>query len=96
MPGHGPITDLGGVTEVRDYLAFVEAEAIGRHDAGIDAFEAAREIGALLGADDRFGRLGEAGRIAVNVDTVYRHLDPGYESPDVVEQFRRMALLERG
>jgi glyoxylase-like metal-dependent hydrolase (beta-lactamase superfamily II) len=96
VPGHGPITDRGGVTEVRDYLAFVDEQATGRHDAGIDAFEAAREIGALLGADDRFGRLGEAGRIAVNVDTVYRHLDPGHRSPDVVEQFRRMAALERG
>jgi hypothetical protein len=30
----------------------------------------------------------------VNVDTVYRSLDPAHESPDVIEQFRRMAALE--
>jgi glyoxylase-like metal-dependent hydrolase (beta-lactamase superfamily II) len=94
VPGHGPITDASGIREVRDYLLFVEAEATGRHAAGIDAFEAAREIGALLGADERFAELGEFGRIAVNVDTVYRSLDADHESPDVVEQFRRMASLE--
>ena len=34
-------------------------------------------------------------RIAVNVATVYRSLDPAYRSPDVVEMFRRIAALER-
>ena len=94
VPGHGPITDRSGITEVRDYLQFVETEATERQADGVDAFEAAREIGALLGADERFGGLGEHGRIAVNVDTVYRGLDPQHQSPDVVEQFRRMAALE--
>jgi glyoxylase-like metal-dependent hydrolase (beta-lactamase superfamily II) len=99
VPGHGPITDKSGVVAVRDYLAFVEREATARFQAGIDAFEAAKEISALIGA----GKLGpdlatwgEAGRIAVNVETVYRTLDPDHKSPDVVEQFRRMAALERG
>jgi cyclase len=48
-----------------------------------------------LGADERFGELGEFGRIAVNVETVYRTIDPHHETPNVVEQFRRMSLLER-
>jgi glyoxylase-like metal-dependent hydrolase (beta-lactamase superfamily II) len=96
VPGHGPLTDTTGIVAVRDYLAFVEAEAGGRFEAGVDAFDAAREIGRLLGADERFSRLGEFGRIAVNVEAVYRELDPSHESPDVVEQFRRMAQLERG
>lgn len=94
VPGHGPLTDTAGITEVRDYLAFVDTEATGRHEAGVDAFDAAREIGALLGTDERFGELGEYGRIAVNVDTVYRSIDATHESPDVVEQFRRMAEIE--
>jgi cyclase len=96
VPGHGPLTDDAGIVAVRDYLAFVEDEASGRYEAGIDAFDAAREIGVLLGADERFADLGEFGRIAVNVEAVYRQLDPAHESPDVVEQFRRMARLERG
>ena len=95
VPGHGPLTDKAGVAAVRDYLAFVDDEATARHDAGIDAWEAAREIAALIGAGEDFGSWGEAGRIAVNVETVYRTLDPTHRSPDVVEQFRRMAALER-
>lgn len=94
VPGHGPLTDKAGVRAVRDYLAFVEAEAAGRHAAGIDAFDAARDIGAALAADERFSGWGEFGRIAVNVDTVYRSLDPQHASSDVVEQFRRMASIE--
>jgi glyoxylase-like metal-dependent hydrolase (beta-lactamase superfamily II) len=99
VPGHGPLTDKAGVAAVRDYLAFVDAEATARHDAGIDAFDAAKEISTLIGA----GKLGtdpagwgEAGRIAVNVEAVYRTIDPNHTSPDIVEQFRRMAALEHG
>lgn len=94
VPGHGPLTGRDGIVEVRDYLSFVEQEATGRHDAGLDAFDAARDIAGLLDASPRFGDWGEYGRIAVNVDTVYRTLDPDHASPDVVEQFRRMAELE--
>jgi cyclase len=99
VPGHGPLTDKSGIVAVRDYLAFVEREATARQQAGIDAFDAAREISALIGAGELGADLatwGEAGRIAVNVETVYRTLDPQHKSPDVVEQFRRMAALEHG
>jgi glyoxylase-like metal-dependent hydrolase (beta-lactamase superfamily II) len=95
VPGHGPVTDKAGVTAVRDYLAFVETEATERHAAGVDAFDAARDIGRSIGASEEFGELGEFGRIAVNVEAVYRQLDPDHRTPDVVEQFRRMAELER-
>lgn len=94
VPGHGPITDKAGVATVRDYLSFVDREAKGRHAAGIDAFDAAREIGRAMGATEQFGELGEFGRIAVNVEAVYREVDPNHRTPDVVEQFRRMAELE--
>ena len=55
----------------------------------MDAFDAARDI--ALGT---FGAWGEFGRVCVNVDTVYRSRDPRHQSPDVVEQFRRMASIE--
>ena len=58
VPGHGPLTDKAGVTAVRDYLAFVEREATARHDAGVDAFDAAREIARLVDAGEDFGVLG--------------------------------------
>ena len=91
VPGHGPLTDKAGVTAIRDYLAFVQAEATERFHGGMDAWDAARDI-ALNG----FAEWGEFGRLAVNVDTVYRTLDAGHKSPDVVEQFRRMFALEQG
>ena len=95
VPGHGPLTDIAGIVAVRDYLSFVDEAATERHAAGMDAFDAARDIGRELGLDERFGEWGEFGRIAVNVEAVYRTLDPGHVTPDVVEQFRRMAELER-
>lgn len=96
VPGHGPITDKAGVGAVRDYLVFVEREAGARHDAGMDAFDAARDIARSIGASERFSSLGEFGRIAVNVEAVYRQRDPSHQTPDVVEQFRRMASIEAG
>jgi cyclase len=89
VPGHGPVTDKAGVTEVRDYLTFVEREATARHDAGMDPWEAARDI--ALG--EYRGWL-DWGRLAVNVEAVYRELDGEHHSPGVVELFQRMAALE--
>ena len=94
VPGHGPVTDKAGVTAVRDYLAYLESEAAARHDAGMDAFDAARDIARAIGVSEQFSGLGEFGRIAVNVEAVYRERDPGHRTPDVVEQFRRMAAIE--
>ena len=89
VPGHGPVTDKAGIVGVRDYLLYVQTEATARFHAGMDAFDAARDI-SLNG----FSGWGESGRISVNVDTVYRSLDPNHRTADVVEQFRRMAQLE--
>ncbi len=97
VPGHGPVTDKTGVARVRDYLSYVLAEAGARQDAGIDAFDAAREIAAEIGVRHELGfsALNEFGRISVNVDAVYRSRDSQYASPDVIEQFRRMAAIEQ-
>jgi glyoxylase-like metal-dependent hydrolase (beta-lactamase superfamily II) len=95
VPGHGSVTDKAGVVGVRDYLSFIDREATGRFHAGMDAWEAARDIAREL-PQGSFAGLGEWGRVSVNVEAVYRALDPAHQSPDVVELFRRMALLERG
>ena len=90
VPGHGPLTDKNGVRAIRDYLVYVNSEATERYQGGMDAWDAARDI-SLNG----FADWGEFGRLAVNVDTVYRSLDGTHKSPDVVEQFRRMFALEQ-
>jgi glyoxylase-like metal-dependent hydrolase (beta-lactamase superfamily II) len=89
VPGHGPVSTLAEVRDCREYLAMVEREATARHDAGMTAAEAARDI--ALGD---FADWGEFGRIAVNVDNVYRHLDSAYVPADIVEMFREMATIE--
>lgn len=96
VPGHGPVTDKGGVAQVRDYLAFVDDQSRQHYAAGDDAWEAARAIAREVGARPDFSCWGEFGRITVNVETAYRSLDPGHSTPDVVEQFRRMARIEAG
>ncbi len=88
VPGHGPITDHRGPLAVKAYLEFIRAESQIRYDAGLDAFEAARDI-AL--AD--FDSWGDAERIAVNVDTVYRELSGATTRTEVTELFRRMAVI---
>lgn len=96
VPGHGPVTDKAGIVAVRDYLAHVEAEASECHAAGVDAFDAARDIARRMNlSKSDFAEWGEFGRLAVNVEAVYRSLDPDRQGPDVVELFRRMARLER-
>ncbi len=97
VPGHGPLTDNVGVREVRDYLSYVLNEATERQAQGMDAFDAAKEICKNMMGDTSksFAGWKEFGRISVNVDTVYRTLDPQHQSPNVVEQFARMAALEK-
>ena len=97
VPGHGPVTDKQGIVQVRDYLSFIEQGAVARYESGMDAFDAARDIAREMSATgSSFASWGEAGRVSVNVETAYRSLDPNHQSPDVVEQFRRMARIERG
>lgn len=89
VPGHGPVTDKGGVQDVMDYLTFVEKEATARHEAGMSPEDAMRDIN--LG---RFAELDERGRLAQNVLAVYYELDPSLERQDTLEVFRRIAELE--
>jgi glyoxylase-like metal-dependent hydrolase (beta-lactamase superfamily II) len=97
VPGHGPVTDKQGIVQVRDYLSFIEQGATARFESGMDAFDAARDIAREMSVTgSSFASWGEAGRISVNVETAYRTLDAQHQSPDVVEQFRRMAQIERG
>lgn len=91
VPGHGPMSTTTDVRDCRDYLAMVEREATARFAAGMSSADAASDI--ALGD---FGDWGEWGRIAVNVETAYRALDPTHKTANIVELFQRMARLERG
>lgn len=93
VPGHGPVTDLRGVRAVRDYLEWIDAEAGRRYDEGMDAFTAARDIAEKELGTSRFSTWGDAERIVVNVDTVFRGRSGTTEATPAVELFGRMAQL---
>ena len=90
VPGHGPITDKRGVAAMREYLAYITAEARRRFDAGMDAFEAARDI-----ALDDYDRWIDGERIVVNVATLYREFSGDPTETPIAELFGRMAQVAR-
>ena len=87
VPGHGPITDKGGVREMRDYLAYLLAQSKVCRDAGMTFEQAADRISL-----DRWANWGESERVYVNVHACYRELDSDTSSSE--ERGIRMALLE--
>jgi len=88
IPGHGPITDKHGVAQVRHYLQFVRDQARARYDAGLDAFEAARDIEL-----SEYSAWSDPERIAVNVDSLYREFSGEDARTDLLELMGRMAAL---
>ncbi len=88
VPGHGPITDRRGVAAVRGYLEYVRDQARRRYDAGMTAFEAARDIELA-----EYASWSDPERIAVNVDSLYREFRGEEAGTDIFELFRRMAAL---
>ncbi len=86
VPGHGPLTDKAGVRRVREYLVYVSEQARARYDAGMSAFEAAKDIDLrdFEGWKDRE-------RIVVNVDTLYREFAGKGPRKSAVPCFAAMA-----
>lgn len=86
VPGHGPVTDHSGVRDVQRYLVYLRDQAGARFAAGMDAETAAEDIDIADFAD-----WGDPERIAVNVATIYRELDPDAPAANPVELLSRMA-----
>jgi glyoxylase-like metal-dependent hydrolase (beta-lactamase superfamily II) len=85
VPGHGPLTDNSGVRDVQRYLSYVYEESRARFQVGMDAQTAADDIDI-----SDFRDWGDPERIAVNVATVYRELDPDQPPVSPPELFARM------
>lgn len=88
VPGHGPITDQRGVARVREYLEYVHGQARVRFDAGMSAFDAARDIELK-----EYSAWSDPERIAVNVDSLYREFSGAAATTDIFELFTQMAEL---
>jgi glyoxylase-like metal-dependent hydrolase (beta-lactamase superfamily II) len=86
VPGHGPVTDASGVRDVQRYLTYVRDETTQRFEAGMAEEDAADDIDI-----SDFRDWGDPERIAVNVATIYRELDPALPPVSPPELFVRMA-----
>lgn len=90
VPGHGPITDKRGAAAVRAYLEYISEQARERFDAGMDSFEAARDISLT-----DYSSWGDSERIAVNVATLYREFSGSDEPANIGALFGQMASLAK-
>jgi cyclase len=88
VPGHGPLTDLDGVSAMRSYWEFVAAAVRERLNAGMDAGAAARDIlrSPEFGSQP-FARWDAPERLAVNAEIIARN-DRGIVG-------RRVSAIER-
>lgn len=86
VPGHGAVTDASGVRDLQRYLTYVRDATRERYEAGMDEEAATDEIDI-----SDFRDWGEPERIAVNVATAYRELDPSLPPLTPPEAFVRMA-----
>jgi hypothetical protein len=75
---------------MRDYLQYVSREARRRFESGMDAEQCAFDI-----AIDDFASWGDAERIAVNVDALYREFREVGSDPDFARWFDLMARVDR-
>ncbi|HKF79146.1 MAG TPA: MBL fold metallo-hydrolase, partial [Candidatus Dormibacteraeota bacterium] len=82
-------TDRAGVARLKDYLLYLDREARPRYEAGLSPLEAALDI--PLGD---YADWGEAERVVVNVETLFRGYSGG-ERRGAAELFAAMAELER-
>jgi cyclase len=89
VPGHGPVTDRGGVRAIRDYWVQLREQARRRYDAAMSALDAARDIHL-----DGTAGWGESERMAVNVAALYREFDgTSAAAPNIADLFVAMAQL---
>jgi glyoxylase-like metal-dependent hydrolase (beta-lactamase superfamily II) len=90
VPGHGPLATKAQAKAMQGYLRYIDAEARKRFEAGLSAEEATRDI--ALGD---YASWGDAERIAVNVETLYRFYRYGHTPPNVLLLFERMAQVRK-
>jgi cyclase len=90
VPGHGSVTTVDGLADLRAYLHYVHDEARAGFDAGLTTLEAAQRID--LGP---YSLWTEPERLAFQIDRAYREFEgqPWDAAFDVAKIFTEMAVL---
>ena len=89
VPGHGPVTNNNGVRAVKDYLTYIDTESRKRFESGMNALDAAKDINL-----DLFSSWGDAERIAVNVNSLFREYRGEQQREEITLLFQQMAELK--
>lgn len=90
VPGHGPMASIDDVKELRSYLVLLGHMVSERHAAGLGIEETTKDVDALLD-NTTYGKWTDRERIVVNVQSIWRELDPDFVTPDVLTAFQGMA-----
>jgi cyclase len=88
VPGHGPITDLAGLAEIRAYLKYCHSECRDRFDCGFSVVDAAHDLSL-----DRWSDWGDPERVVTLVNTCYREFGASDSPASVTDLFAAMAEL---
>lgn len=88
VPGRGPVTDAGGIVEIRDYLDHLTHEARSRYERGMLVVEAALDLSA-----GRWERWARPENIVTTVARLYAEF--GAE-PTGVDPLKLVAEIEQG
>jgi glyoxylase-like metal-dependent hydrolase (beta-lactamase superfamily II) len=88
VPGHGPLSTVEQVRELRDYFQYLYEQARERHAEGMTPLEAARAL-----ALDRWADWKEDERLVVNLANIYAELDAAAEPLNALQAFEAMAQL---
>jgi cyclase len=88
VPGHGPVTDKAGVSELRAYFVELLAQARPLWEEGLTPLAAARRV-----TIDRAAGWGESERLAVNLAACFRQFGGDDSGGAVLDVFADMAAL---
>jgi len=89
VPGHGPVTDLGAIADLKAYFEHLTSEARPCFDAGMSPVDAARDID--LGPYQHWH---EPERLAANINALYRDFGTDGDT-DAVTMVALMAEARR-
>jgi cyclase len=90
VPGHGPLSGLDAVRELKAYFEYLYVQARERHAQGMTALQAARSISL-----ERWIDWSERERLVVNVANIYLELSGDQEPLNPLAAFEQMAELAR-
>jgi glyoxylase-like metal-dependent hydrolase (beta-lactamase superfamily II) len=88
VPGHGPLSTVEQVRELRDYFEYLYEQARLRHANGMTPLQAARAL-----ALDRWADWKEDERLVVNLANIWAELDAAAEPLNALQAFEAMAQL---